>query len=226
MSAVLELENLSFSYDGVFSLRLPLWKIQAGESIFIHGPSGSGKSTLLGMIAGIHRSATGVFRILGEDFQSMSSGQRDRFRADHIGIIFQQFNLIPYLSVLENVLLPLDISSKRFKRLDGRSPRVEAESILSSLGLGDLVRRSVLHLSVGQQQRVAIARALIGKPELIIADEPTSALDADQKLNFIDLLVTHSKASHSTLLFVSHDRGLENRFARSLSLGSIVETKR
>jgi putative ABC transport system ATP-binding protein len=138
-----------------------------------------------------------------------------------MGYIFQMFNLIPYLNVLENILLPCRINRERRSRVAGASLESEARALAERLGIGHLVNESVTDLSVGQQQRVAAARALLGAPELIIADEPTSALDEDQRENFLDLLFTHCGAIGSTLLFVSHDRRMMPLFDRALSLPEI-----
>jgi putative ABC transport system ATP-binding protein len=155
----------------------------------------------------------------------MTSRQRDRFRVDHVGFIFQQFNLVPYLSAAQNVLLPCRFSPRRAERAgeaDGCSPAAHAEFLLDSIGIDrSLSRRPVTELSVGQQQRVAAARALIGRPELILADEPTSALDADAQQLFLDLLLEQCGASGAALLLVTHDQRLAKRFDRTISLHTI-----
>ncbi|MGE3607139.1 MAG: ABC transporter ATP-binding protein [Lautropia sp.] len=191
--------------------------IEGGERVFMHGASGSGKSTLLGLIAGVMTPQSGVVRLLGASIGQQSARWRDRFRVDHVGLIFQQFNLVPYLSAEENVLLPCCFSTRRRSRAS-----CTALELLDRVGLaGPLLRRPVTELSVGQQQRVAAARALIGRPELLIADEPTSALDADRQRDFLALLLDQAKANGSTLVFVSHDRRLATLFDRELSLASI-----
>ena len=145
-----------------------------GEKVFIYGPSGSGKTTLLGLFGGVISPDSGSLEILGQDMKKLSSGARDQFRADHIGFIFQQFNLIPYLNVLENVLLPLKFSKSKQRSLADSTD--EARAFLSRLGIPEShFKKKVFELSVGQQQRVAAARAMIGSPEIVIADEPTSA---------------------------------------------------
>lgn len=205
-------------------LDIPSLAIAAGERVFIYGASGSGKSTLLGLLAGVHRPEAGYVEILGQDLGQLSGSGRDRFRVDHIGFIFQQFNLIPYLPVLDNVLLPCRFSRRRLAeaRRDGKSEQAEARRLLDALGLeGQLLAQPAHRLSVGQQQRVAAARALIGRPELIIADEPTSALDADRQDDFLDLLLEECAAQASTLLFVSHDHRLASHFTRELSLAAL-----
>lgn len=199
-------------------LRIPTLQLERGEHLFLLGPSGSGKSTLINLLAGIVRPSSGEVRLLDQPVSSWSGARRDRFRVDHIGLIFQQFNLLPYLSVLENVLLPCWFSARRRDSAEHDDAlQRQARELLNGLGLGDeLLHKSVTSLSVGQQQRVAVARALIGKPELIIADEPTSALDSDTRDSFIRMLFEH--AADSTIIFVSHDRSLAPLFQRSLSM--------
>ena len=197
------------------------FRVAAGERVFLSGPSGSGKSTLLGLVAGVLAPEAGRVRVLGTDLGALTAAERDAFRGARIGVIFQMFNLLPYLSVLDNVLLPLRFSAARRARLP--DPRAEALRLLAALGLGDtaLLGRDVGALSIGQQQRVAAARALLGRPQLVIADEPTSSLDWDARATFLDLLARECAAVGSTLLFVSHDRTLAPLFDRSVALGDI-----
>lgn len=193
----------------------------AGESLFLFGPSGSGKSTLLALLSGVLVPERGIVRILGTSLNGLSARARDRFRVDHIGFIFQQFNLVPYLSVMENVLLPCHFSARRRQRAlaGGGSLQAEASRLLRALDLAQsLDARSVATLSVGQQQRVAAARALIGQPEIIMADEPTSALDAERQKHFIDLLLQESRKTRATVLFISHDQRLAENFGHKVSM--------
>lgn len=226
---LLQVASLRFGWD---SRSAPLLDIEAlnlaaGESLFVCGPSGCGKSSLLGLLGGVHLPQQGSIRLLGHDLVSLGRQQRDRLRGDHIGFIFQQFNLIPYLSVEDNVLLPCRFSARRAERarqLDA-DPRRSAQRLLDRLGLDPaLARRQAMELSVGQQQRVAAARALIGGPELLIADEPTSALDADSQHAFLELLSEESRRARSALLFVSHDRALASRFDRCLELQPLARS--
>ena len=197
------------------------FEVAAGERVFVHGPSGSGKSTLLGLLGGVLVPQRGTVRALGADLSAMSAAARDRFRVDHIGFIFQQFNLIPYLTVLDNVLLPCRFSARRRARA-GSDPRVEALRLLRAVDLtSDLLERQVTQLSVGQQQRAAAARALIGRPEIIIADEPTSSLDANRQDRFLNLLLHECEASNASLLFVSHDHRLASHFTHELALHDV-----
>ncbi len=194
--------------------------IAAGERVFLHGPSGSGKSTLLGLLGGIALPQHGAVEIFGTALNTLSAKARDRLRADRIGFIFQQFNLLPWLSALDNVLLPCTFSSRRKDRAG--QPRQEAERLFAHLDLApDLWHKPAAELSVGQQQRVAAARALIGRPEILIADEPTSALDAPRQQLFVDLLLKEAAEVGSALLFVSHDARLAGHFDRQVALAVI-----
>jgi len=197
-------------------------QLSAGEHLFVRGASGSGKTTLLNLLAGVHTSSNGTIELLGTDLASLSASRRDQFRADHIGVVFQQFNLLPYLSTLENVTLSCAFSSRKQARATESTDVVSsAKALLRSLNLDDSMHNApVSKLSVGQQQRVAVARALIGGPEIVIADEPTSALDADNRDRFLDLLFTEAEVQGCTLVFVSHDPQLATRFSRTLELHS------
>ncbi|MDF1768587.1 ATP-binding cassette domain-containing protein [Maricaulis sp.] len=217
--------NLRFAWPGSPDLlAIDEFKLAAAESLFLAGASGSGKSTLLGLIAGITPANTGEISVLGEHMDPARAARRDAIRASQLGVIFQLFNLVPYLTPLENVLLPLRFSPERASRLRdaGLCPHQEAHRLLDVLGLdGDGLDRASTALSVGQQQRVAAARALLGRPGLVIADEPTSALDHDTRDAFLSLLTTECQASGAALLFVSHDRSLAARFDRSVELDVI-----
>jgi len=225
-ASVIQIADLSFRWPGQgrACLEFGAFEIRQGERIFLHGPSGSGKSTLLGLLGGVLTPQRGVLNVLGADLFRMPPSLRDRFRADHIGFLFQMFNLVPYLSVIDNVLLPCRFSQRRRERVTagGGSIRSEAVRLLAQLDIGPvLLERPVTKLSVGQQQRVAAARALLGKPELIIADEPTSALDAERQSAFLDLLLRECDDAGSTLVFVSHDRRLAPHFTREIALAEL-----
>ena len=219
--------NLQFAWSlsTPLLLDIPTLRIQRGEKIFLHGPSGSGKSTLLELLAGIATPRAGCIEIAGHDLTVMSRGQRDRFRAHNIGYIFQLFNLVPYLSVLENVILPSRFSSQRRQRAEQTYGSVQcgARTLLAALDLSDesLLERKATALSIGQQQRVAAARAVLGAPPLLIADEPTSALDEDARVRFLDLLFAQCRALDLTLVFVSHDQRLRVLFDRHIALADI-----
>ena len=222
---MLEISDLQFTWPGASadsgSLAIHRLSLAAGRTAFLYGPSGCGKSTLLGLMAGVLVAQHGSVSLLGRDWAAQRGGSRDARRADHVGVIFQQFNLLPYLSVLDNVLLPCRFSALRSRRCTG-GPVAAAQALLQQVGLpAALWVRPAAALSVGQQQRVAAARALIGAPELVIADEPTSALDAALRDEFMTLLLGQCRAAGSTLVFVSHDERLAARFDEQLSLPAL-----
>lgn len=221
-AAIVSISDLEFAWpDQPPLLDIPAFELRAGERFFLRGPSGSGKSTLLGLIAGVLESQSGQINVLDRDMVRLSGSHRDRVRADHLGVIFQMFNLVPYLSVIQNVTLPCQFSKRRLHETrQAGGPESEARRLLSRLGLVDesLLARKVTELSVGQQQRVASARALIGNPALVIADEPTSALDVDARDRFIQLLSDEAQRTGAALLFVSHDGALAPLFDRAMDL--------
>ena len=221
---IVDIQSLHFRWQAGLAdiLHIPRLTIQAGERVFLAGQSGSGKSTLLSLLAGVMLPQQGQINILGQQLHTMRDSRRDHFRADHIGFVFQMFNLIPYLSLVENVTLPLHFSKHRRARVDG-DPAREALRLLNALGLNEpqLLSRPVTELSVGQQQRVAAARALIGAPALLIADEPTSALDRRHRQSFIELLFDECERQGSSLLFVSHDEQLGELFERRIDMRQI-----
>lgn len=196
-------------------LDISSFTVDRGEHLFLYGPSGSGKTTLLNLLAGVILPQQGQVNILGQDLCKLSGHRRDRFRARHIGVIFQQFNLIPYLSVIDNVLL-----ANHFAKVNsGAAATTRAIQLLESLNLDQsLHRRRATELSVGQQQRVAVARALLCEPELLIADEPTSSLDSDSRDRFLQLMFEAADTCNSSVVFVSHDRGLQNHFDRCMDI--------
>lgn len=224
MNPIISLCELRFRWraQGPNILAIDALEVAPGERLFVEGSSGSGKSTLLGLLAGVNQPQQGRIEVLGQRLDQLGSAARDRFRADHIGYIFQLFNLIPYLGIVDNVTLPARFSRCRRERALARSPSLaaEAERLLGHLDLDQpgLLRQPVSDLSIGQQQRVAAARALLGAPELLIADEPTSSLDADRRRSFIELLFAECTEMGSTLVFVSHDASLEGLFDRTLRL--------
>jgi putative ABC transport system ATP-binding protein len=216
--------GLQFKWPGSEAmLTMDDFAVAPGERMFLCGPSGSGKSTLLGLLSGVLRATHGEVTVLGVPFSTLSAAQRDHFRAEHLGYVFQQFNLLPFLSPVENVLLGCAWSPARATRAGTtqQAQRAEAVRLLDSLGLVvQLVERSRTgNLSVGQQQRVAVARALIGGPKLLIADEPTSALDADNRDAFLRLLLAECTRHGTGVVFVSHDMNLARHFDRAVSLG-------
>lgn len=219
MKTVLDLEKLNYTWPGsrIPTLSIPHWQIKQGEHIFLYGASGSGKSTLLKLLAGILLPQQGQIRILGTDITSLSARARDRFRASHIGFIFQQFNLLPYLSVEANIKL-----ATHFGHQARQSQSNNIKNLLSQLALeSSILPKQASQLSVGQQQRVAVARALINRPQIIIADEPTSALDSDSRDNFIQLLFDNASTNQSSIIFVSHDKSLAGHFDQHLSMNEL-----
>lgn len=218
-SPAVAIEQLRFAYKaGRDVLDIPTLMVPRREKVFLFGPSGSGKTTLLGVIAGVLEAREGSVRVLDEDLRELSGARRDALRGARMGYIFQLFNLLPYLSVLDNITLPCRLHPARAARLNGATPEQAARALAAQLDIGELLAEPARELSVGQQQRVAAARALMGNPELVIADEPTSALDAGHRKQFLSILFDCCARAGSTLLFVSHDRSLEPLFDRALSL--------
>jgi len=215
----INIHNLQFTWPGADTplLHVSELTVEAGEAVFLKGASGSGKSTLLSLLAGTLVAGAGTIEVLGTSLHTMSSRQRDRFRAEHIGIVFQQFNLIPFLTVLGNLRL-----AARFAKRTQEFSEDRAVNLLESLNLDSSLRnRRADQLSVGQQQRVAIARAIINEPEVLLADEPTSALDADAKEQFMELLLSIREMTGCAMLFASHDDALSAAFDRKVSLAQI-----
>jgi putative ABC transport system ATP-binding protein len=228
---VVRMSGVRFRWPGAraFSLTIDDFALPARQRVLLVGPSGAGKSTFLSLLCGIVAPSAGRLEVLGTDLTQLSNTARDRFRAEHFGIIFQMFNLLPYGSVLDNVMLPLSFARHRRERAMRNGPAEdEAIRLLQSLGLdaAELAGLSAANLSVGQQQRVAAARALIGGPELIVADEPTSALDRDRQLAFLDLLFAEAEAVGASVIMVSHEEQLGARFDRVLRLSDIAVSER
>ena len=225
--SVLTLSDVKYRWPGraAFSLSVSELCVAKGETVLLLGESGSGKSTLLSLICGTILPDRGTVEIAGTQVTTLTPGARDRFRAEQIGVIFQQFNLLPFGSVSDNILLPLRFAPERRKRAGDAV--AAANTLCAALGLPNRVGASKANmLSVGQQQRVAVARALIGQPPLIIADEPTSALDANTQAAFLDLLFAQAAAHRTSLLMVSHDARLGERFDRILRMDEIAEMER
>ena len=215
---VVEVTNLKFHYgNGQPILNIAKLQLLAKQKLFLQGKSGSGKSTLLNILCGVLAASSGEVKVLGQDLTAKTSSERDKFRARHIGVVFQQFNLIPYLNVIENIQVGGYFSGKVAKE-------AKIHSLLEQLSLPkSIVTKRADQLSIGQQQRVAIARALINEPSIVIADEPTSALDADATDKFVDTLVDVCNASGCALIFVSHDADLAQHFDLTVNMRSINE---
>ena len=217
----LSIQDLFFTWSiqSEFALRIPNWQVETGKNVFLYGRSGEGKSTLLNLISGIENRYTGDIHVLGQDMAKLSQRQKDSFRANNIGIIFQQFNLLPFLSAEQNIRL-----AQRFRSVNKTVDISELASICERLELNrHLLKQKAIELSVGQQQRVAVARALYGSPALIIADEPTSALDTQTRAQFIQLLL--DSAESSTVIFVSHDMSLASHFDQQLALADLQQPR-
>ena len=227
---MIKISHIKFRWqpNKILVINIPELNVATGECLFLSGPSGSGKSTLLNLIGGVIEAESGEILINNKNIVSMNAKDRDSFRADHFGLLFQMFNLMPFLSILKNVTLPCLFSSVRRNKAIKNSGSVEAdaERLLHQMGLNlsEIGDRPVNLLSAGQQQRVAAARALLGSPEFIIADEPTSALDSDTRHTFLELLFNEVKAAGATMIFVSHDNSLSSLFDVSISLNDINQT--
>jgi putative ABC transport system ATP-binding protein len=225
VSSLLQFADVRFAWPGDDhdTLDIADLRLAPAERVLVRGHSGCGKSTLLSLAAGVLLASSGNVRCMGQDWKSLKTGARDQWRVDHVGYIFQQFNLLPYLSVVDNVLMPCRFSTLRALRASEQgSPERAAEVLLDRLGLpAETWSKSASALSVGQQQRVAAARAFVGHPEIVIADEPTSALDEGRRDAFMTLLVERCEEASSALLFVSHDARLASHFDRVIELPAI-----
>jgi putative ABC transport system ATP-binding protein len=224
---VIRMSGVHFAWPGrdAFTLTIDAFSLPAAKRILLIGPSGSGKSTFLSLLCGIVAPQSGAIDILGTDITKLPASDRDGFRAEHFGVIFQIFNLLPYGTVIDNVLLPLSFATGRRARATAKgTAEDEAVRLLMHLGLEPRLTRgpSAANLSVGQQQRVAAARALIGSPEIIVADEPTSALDRNRQTAFLDLLFTQVTEAGATLIMVSHDETLAGRFDEVMRLEAVA----
>jgi len=217
----IQLKDVHFAYPEAplnNVLNIKNWSVSDCEQVFVHGPSGGGKSTLLNLLSGMLNVSSGEVTVLGERLDRMNARQRDRFRANHVGTIFQQFNLIPYLGAVDNIQLARQFAKKNTQS----AASDEIKSLLSTFHIPQSDwQKPVAKLSIGQQQRIAIARAMINKPEILIADEPTSSLDQKNRDNFMSELLTLVAEHNITLLFVSHDMSLANHFSRIEALSEI-----
>ncbi len=227
---LVDIQSVHYRWPGLdgFGLDIAELALDRRERVLLIGPSGSGKSTLLALVAGIVPPEAGRIVVAGQDLGQLSASARDRFRAEHMGVIFQMFNLLPYGSAIDNVLLPLSFAPLRRGRVgNALQQRTEAQRLLSRLGLDPerVGAKRAADLSVGQQQRVAAARALIGAPDLIVADEPTSALDPEIRDQFLDLLFAELDRAGAGLLMVSHDPALEPRFDRVVRLADVIRPR-
>jgi putative ABC transport system ATP-binding protein len=214
---MIQIQDLSYRYpEGDFRLVLPELTLAHGEAVALIGPSGSGKTTLLRLLSGILLPQVGRIQVGDDEVQALSESRRRALRVARIGLVFQEFELVEYLSILDNVLLPYRLhASLRLADAD----RLRATGLLDDLGLGDKKARKPAHLSQGERQRVAIARALVTGASLILADEPTGNLDPRTKGQVVEMLREKAGESGATLLMVTHDHALLDRFGRVLEFG-------
>ena len=221
---MIELRGLEFRYSstGGFRIAVPELDLAGGDCVAVVGPSGSGKTTLLGLLAGILKPAAGSLVVDGADLAMLNERQRRQFRIRNVGQVFQAFELLHYLSVIENVLLPHFIQASE---MGTREMRRRALQLLSDVGLADKAGAWTSELSQGEQQRVAVCRAMLNRPALLLADEPTGNLDQANKQNVVDILLKQARANHSTLVMVTHDRSLLASFSTVLDIQSVVSAQ-
>ncbi len=220
---MIHINNMSYRWDSKSSpvIDIESWSVTS-DSCFIYGASGCGKSSFLNILSGISVASNGEVSVLGENLSKLSSRKRDRFRAKNIGVIYQQFNLLPYLNGLDNILLATSLSKSNSHGVIDR-----VHQLLDSLKLPQSVlREKPMHLSVGQQQRLAIIRALVNQPKMILADEPTSSLDSANRDAFIEVLLQECSNNQCKLVFFSHDLGLKDNFSHSENFEQINRAAR
>jgi putative ABC transport system ATP-binding protein len=219
----LEIDQLKFGYQpSQQDIEISNFQIAQGETIFLYGPSGAGKTTLLNLCAGVLVPYQGTLKVTGTELKSLSASKRDLFRGKEIGVIFQQFNLIEYLSVMDNILLPARLHPKK----NFKETYEKAISLLEKLNLVDHKDKIVTKLSIGQRQRVAAARSFLMDPKFLIADEPTSSLDQENTAAFITALLDLAREHKTSVLFVSHDERLSEHFDREVSLLEINKIRK
>ncbi len=209
---MIRIERLRFGYrNGDDVLRLDQFVLEAQSYVLVVGPSGCGKTTLLHLIAGLLVASEGRVIVDGQDLAALSAAARDRFRGRHVGIVLQQFHLLPTLTALQNLLVAQTIAGLPVERN-------AAHSMLGALGVDDRAHAYPHQLSVGQQQRVAIARALVNRPKLLLADEPTSNLDDEAAAAVSDLLLDTARRERVSLMIATHDSRVKSRIPRQLQL--------
>ena len=219
----IQISNLRFSYasTGGFHMCVPRLDIAAGECVAIVGPSGSGKTTLLNLVAGTFVARSGEINVADQRLDSMNEAARRRFRIDRVGQVFQAFELLEYLSVSENILLPRLIDPGGRKNADVLQ---RIQSLLASVGLQDKADKRPAELSHGERQRVAVCRAMLNRPQLLLADEPTGNLDQANKLKVVELLIRQAREHDSMLLMVTHDHSMLDAFERVIDFAELVES--
>tara|TARA_B110000495_G_scaffold24060_1_gene17044 strand:- start:1500 stop:2213 length:714 start_codon:yes stop_codon:yes gene_type:complete len=230
---MIQIEDLRFQYPRTeFMLQLPQLAVESGEKIAIVGPSGCGKTTLLNLLSGIALPHSGTVKVCGEEVSKLTDAARRNFRIAKIGMVFQQFELVEYLDVLSNILLPFSINSTLSLSSEVRA---KAAEFAGAMGLAGKLGRKSAQLSQGEQQRVAICRALITEPELVLADEPTGNLDPDNKRRILELIFQLAEKKHQTVMVVTHDMGILSGFDRVIDFeqirvatvaGEYLETRR
>lgn len=229
---IISAKNILYQYSqsDPCIINMPAFHVHQHQHVFIEGPSGCGKTTFLNILTGLLNPLKGDMHIKGTNINQLSPTQRDQFRATHFGIIFQQFNLINYLNVMENIASPCMFSKikKETAIQTSGSLKNEAERLCAELGIdASYLNKKVSELSIGQQQRVAIARALVGQPDIIVADEPTSALDNTSKDQFMTFLLSECEKYNITLIFVSHDTSLRSHFSHHYHFNDLnISTKK
>jgi putative ABC transport system ATP-binding protein len=222
MTYCIDIENLAFNYDRQTQFAIQKLQIEPGKHCFLEGPSGCGKSTFLGLLSGILRPTAGRLHVLGEDLRKLPASKLDRFRAQKIGYIFQRFNLVPHLTVKENIEL-----SGFFAGADARKkPKKSVDELADSLEISGILYKAANTISVGQAQRVAAARAFAQSPELLLADEPTSSLDQPLQQAFMKALLAVAKENKTTVVFVSHNPELAKYFDTSLGLADFMKMQK
>ena len=221
--SIVKIESLRFQWskNNNFKIFVPKLEVGRGKKVLFLGESGSGKTTLLSLICGFLEPLSGSISINEKIISDLTSTNKDAYRSDNIGIIFQQFNLLPYANVIDNIVLPLYFSKQRSKKVENKINA--AVNLCDQLRLPEsILNQKASNLSVGQQQRVAVARALIGSPSIIVADEPTSSLDTEAQELFLDLMFDQISKNSSTLLMVSHDKSLTNYFDQVIDINEIL----
>ena len=221
--SIVKIESLRFQWskNNNFKIFVPKLEVGRGKKVLFLGESGSGKTTLLSLICGFLEPLSGSISINDKIISDLTSTNKDAYRSDNIGIIFQQFNLLPYANVIDNIILPLYFSKQRSKKVENKINA--AMNLCGQLRLPEsILNQKASNLSVGQQQRVAVARALIGSPSIIVADEPTSSLDTEAQELFLNLMFDQISKNSSTLLMVSHDKSLTNYFDQVIDINEIL----